>query len=109
MASIECPHCQQKTFSWWDGYRAGKWAIITCKQCGERACAQPVVMIGIYFLYMWDVMLFGYLTYLESLWFLPVLLVGWFILDYFSLYIPLASLKKKRVSSDAEKSAEKES
>ena len=51
-------------------------------------------MAAMYFLYMWDVVLFGYLAYLDSLWYLLAGLVGWLILDYFSLYIPLSAMRR---------------
>ena len=47
----------------------------------------------LYFLYVWDVVLFGYLAYLDSLWYLLVMTVGWLILDYFSIYVPLTPLR----------------
>jgi len=95
MAAISCPHCKQNTFSWWDKYRASKWFLLTCDGCKRRSCAQPVVLAAIYFLYVWDVMLFGYLAYLDSLWFLLVMVVGWLILDYFTIYVPLSPLRDK--------------
>jgi hypothetical protein len=101
MASIECPHCGEKTFSWWDKYRAGKWVIVHCKSCEGRVCAQPIVMAALYFLYMWDVVLFGYLSYLDSLWFLAVMLGGWLILDYFSVYVPLTALRRKGAAPES--------
>jgi hypothetical protein len=93
MASIQCPHCGEKTFSWWDKYRAGKWVMLHCTHCGGRVCAQPIIMAVLYFFYVWDLMLFGYLAYLDSLSYLLVLLAGWLILDYFSIYIPLTALR----------------
>lgn len=93
MASIQCPHCGEKTFSWWDKYRAGKWAMLYCSHCGGRVCAQPIIMALLYFFYMWDVILFGYLAYLDSLNYLLVLLAGWLILDSFSIYVPLTALR----------------
>lgn len=95
MASIACPHCGEKTFSWWDKYLTGKWAVIHCSQCGGRVCAQPIVLAAIYFLYVWDVVLFGYLAYLDSWTYLLVMLVGWLILDYFSVYVPFTALRAK--------------
>ena len=93
MPANPCPHCEQKTFSLWDKYRSGKWAIMHCPECGGRVCAQPVVMAILYFFYMWDVVLFGYLAYLDSLWYLAVGLAGWLFLDWLSLYIPLAAMR----------------
>lgn len=93
--SISCPHCQQKTFSWWDKYKTGKWAVLMCTNCGGRVCAQPVVLAVLSFLYVWDLMLFGYLTYLDSLWYLLVMIVVWLVLDYFSFYVPLSALRTK--------------
>ena len=95
MASIPCPHCGEKSFSWWDKYRTGKWALLHCKACDGRVCAQPIVLAVLYFLYVWDVVLFGYLAYLDSVWYLAVMLAGWLILDYFSIYIPLTPLRAR--------------
>jgi hypothetical protein len=99
MASIACPHCGEKTFSWWDKYLSGKWAMLHCSQCGGRVCAQPIVLTLMYFFYVWDVVLFGYLAYLDSLVYLLVMVVIWLILDYFSLYVPLTALRKKAAHS----------
>lgn len=105
MASIPCPHCEQKTFSWWDKYRAGKWALLYCPQCGGRVCAQPWVLAALYFFYVWDVVLFGYLAYLDSLWYLAVMVAGWLILDYFSVYVPLSPLRSPDVAKSTEQPA----
>ncbi|MBL1278503.1 MAG: hypothetical protein COB30_020710 [Ectothiorhodospiraceae bacterium] len=98
MASIACPHCGEKTFSWWDKYLTGKWGLLRCTACKGRVCAQPIVLAVLYFLYVWDVVLFGYLAYLDSLWYLLVMLVGWLILDYFSVYVPLTALRTAGLS-----------
>ena len=95
MASIPCPHCREKTFSWWDKYKTGKWSLLYCTHCGGRVCAQPIVLSVLYFLYVWDLMLFGYLAYLDSLWYLLVMVVIWLILDYLSLYVPLTALRTR--------------
>ena len=99
MASIPCPHCKAKTFTWWDKYRAGKWMLLKCPQCGGRACAQPIVLAVLSFIYVWDVMLFGYLAYLDSLWYLAVMTAAWLILDYFSIYVPLSPLRTQPETS----------
>lgn len=74
--------------------------MLHCPQCGGRVCAHPLLMAAVYFFYMWDVVLFGYLTYLDSLWYLAVMAGGWLILDYFSIYIPLAALRAKTPPPD---------
>lgn len=102
MASIPCPHCEQKTFSWWDKYLLGKWALLSCRECGGRVSAQPIVLAALYFLYVWDVVLFGYLAYLDSLWYLLVMVVGFLILDYFSVYVPLSPLRAKGAAPSTE-------
>lgn len=95
MASISCPHCNNKTFTWWDKYRTGKWFVLQCPQCQGRVCAQPIVLSLLYFLYVWDLMLFGYLGFIDTPWYWLWMVVIWVILDYFSLYVPLAALKAK--------------
>lgn len=45
-------------------------------------------------LYVWDVMLFGYLFYLTgNWWYMLTLIIGWIILDIFSVYLPLSAMK----------------
>jgi hypothetical protein len=47
-------------------------------------------------LYVWDVMLFGYLFYLtRNWWYALTLAVGWIILDIFSVYLPVCAMKPK--------------
>lgn len=69
--------------------------MLTCINCSGRVCGQPIVLAVLSFLYVWDLMLFGYLAYLDSLWYLLVMVVVWLVLDYFSFYIPLAALRTK--------------
>jgi hypothetical protein len=108
MASIPCPHCKTKTFTWWDKYRTGKWMLLKCPECDGRVCAQPIVLAGLYFLYIWDVVLFGYLTYLDTLWYLAVMAAGWLILDYFAIYVPLVSLRSNPAPSSHNPSKDNE-
>jgi hypothetical protein len=95
MASISCPHCKAKTFTWWDKFRAGKWMMLYCPSCGGRVCAHPLLLAALYFFYVWDVVLFGYLAYLVSPWYLAVMAGGWLILEFFTLYVPLSALRAK--------------
>jgi len=96
MALLPCPHCKTPSISWWQKYLAAKWTLIHCKQCAGRACSLPYLLAFYTMLYVWDVMLFGYLTYLTgNLWYLLALIVIWIILDIFSIYLPLSALKAK--------------
>ena len=84
-------------------YLAGKWATVTCPSCGERSCASPYVLAVLYIFYIWDVLLFGYVAFVKyqvdkpgmAAVFATVMVVGWLILDFFSLYVPLARMKKR--------------
>lgn len=110
IASIPCPHCEENTFSWWDKYKAGKWKLLHCQKCNGRVCAQPIVLALLYFFYIWDVLLFGFLAYIDSLWYLLVMVVGFLILDYFSVYVPLSPLRTPgRVTSPDKKPASTDS
>lgn len=94
MVAYECPHCKKLTIPLGKKYLAGKWANIHCAQCGGRSCAQPVLMAVLYFLYVWDVMLFGTVAFeKQSLFFVGVMVSGWLTLDWFNLYIPLVAMK----------------
>ena len=89
-----CPNCKQATITWRQKYLAAKWKTIHCSACGRRLCAQPIIQAVFSMLYVWDVMLFGYLTVLgDNYWYLLAMLVGWLLLDSFSIYIPLSVLR----------------
>lgn len=82
--------------------------LLKCPKCGGRVCAQPLVLAGLYFLYTWDVVLFGYLAYLDSPWYLAVMLAGWLILDYFAIYVPLSPLRAKAEPPNSNSSKDNE-
>ena len=97
MANLPCPHCKEATISWWQKYKAAKWAMLKCAKCHGRSCSHPFVLVAYTMLYVWDVMLFGYLFYLtKEIAYLITLIVLWIILDIFSLYLPLSALKSKQ-------------
>jgi len=99
MAQLPCPHCKEPSISWWQKYKAAKWALIHCNQCKGRACSLPYPLVFYTMLYIWNVMLFGYLSYVTgNLWYLFTLIVVWVILDLFSIYLPLSALKTKQSS-----------
>jgi len=96
MNKLPCPHCKKETISWWDKYKAAKWALIYCPDCGGRICSNPYILPFYTLLYVWDVLFFGLVAYIErNLWYVLILVVIWLILDWFSLYFPLSALKPK--------------
>jgi len=103
--SLPCPHCKKETISWWEKYKAAKFAIIYCPACGGRICTNPYIMPFYTLLYVWDVLFFGLATYLErNPIYILVMLVIWLILDWFSLYFPLSALKPKAQVKNADES-----
>ena len=100
MSQIPCPHCKENSITWWQKYKAAKWALIYCAICKGRSCSHPFLLVFYTMLYVWDVMLFGYLFYVtHQLGYLIALLIGWVILDAFSIYLPLKAMKPRAVSS----------
>lgn len=100
MSNLPCPHCKEATISWWQKYKAAKWALIFCVKCKGRCCSHPFVLVAYTMLYVWDVMLFGYLFYLtKETGYLITLIVLWIILDIFSLYLPINAMKAKQPPS----------
>lgn len=76
-------------------YLAGKWANIYCDDCHGRSCQQPIILAALYFLYVWDIMLFGTVAIeKQSLFYVGVLIAIFLILDYFNYYVPLVAMKK---------------
>lgn len=101
--SQPCPHCKENHISWKQKYQAAKWAIIDCPACNKRSCSQPFVLVVYTMLYVWDVLLFGYLYYLtQTTAYLIALIAGWLLLDIFSLYLPLSPLKAKSGKTSAD-------
>lgn len=97
MPALPCPHCKKPTISWWQKYKAAKWALVECSECFGRSCAHPYVLVAYTMLYAWDLILFGTLAYLDqNPWYLLVMVVFWVILDVFSLYLPLSAMKSRR-------------
>jgi hypothetical protein len=95
MAAQPCPHCKQPTISWGQKYKAAKWLYVYCPKCKGKSCSHPFILVAYTMLYVWDVMLFGYLAYLDqNAWYLLVMVAGWVILDIFSLYLPLSAMKR---------------
>jgi hypothetical protein len=94
MSQLPCPHCKETTISWWQKYIAAKWALIYCVKCKGRCCSHPFILVFYTMLYVWDLMLFGYLFYLtHNASYLITLVVIWVILDIFSLWLPLSAMK----------------
>ena len=105
MSKLPCPHCKEATVSWWQKYKAAKWALIYCDKCLGRCCSHPFLLVFYTMLYVWDVMLFGYLFYLtKTPGYLITLVVIWIILDIFSVYLPIKPMKRKQIP-DADKNA----
>ncbi len=97
MDPIECLHCNQPTLTFIDKLKATHWLTITCPQCGGLMAAQPWLMLGLWFMYMWDVYFFGFMAIYDSaLYYGTALIVGWLVLESFGYYIPLVRLRKKQ-------------
>lgn len=103
MTASTCPHCKNSTISLKKRYLATKWCNIYCDACSGRICTQPIVLAVLSFLYVWDVLLFGTLFIETHSWiYIGVLMVIWLILDYFSMYIPLVSMRPPENSKTPE-------
>ena len=100
MTAFPCPHCTKPAISWQQKYKAAKWAIVYCKECGGKSCSYPYLLVAYTMLYVWDLMLFGALAYLDqNLWYLLVMALFWVLLDVFSLYLPLSAMKNPSKSN----------
>jgi len=95
MSHFNCPHCKQPTFSFWDKYLAAKWKVLGCPGCHKRVSSAPLTLALFYLLYLADVLDFGYLSFLleDSSW-IGAAIMGWLVLDLFSVYLPLVALRE---------------
>lgn len=98
MARFNCPHCKEPTLSWLDKYQLGLWMTKTCRNCGARISAVPLVLMAMHFIYAWNVLWWGALVHFnDSYHYVIYMAVCWVILDALNVaYMPLASLRQKR-------------
>ncbi len=100
---FDCPHCQRPTFGLKDKLLAGKWIDVNCAECGGRSCNQPVFLALLYFAFVWNFLLFGYLAYIEYQMGAPkmaaiyasVMVIGWIVLEAIGLWIPLSRMRAR--------------
>jgi len=100
MEAHKCPHCERNSLSWWEKYKAAKWLILFCPECGGRFCSNPYILVFYSTTYVWLALWFlfwaiHYNNWLYLLW----IALGWVILDGFALYLPLCKMipgKKKK-------------
>ncbi|MDH4274813.1 MAG: hypothetical protein OEW08_07225 [Gammaproteobacteria bacterium] len=96
-----CPHCQASTLGLQAKLGAALWGIVRCPDCQKRCCAQPLVLGALYFLLVWDILLFGYVSFVNykthdpitSAVYLSVMVAGVAILGFFAAYVPLVAMR----------------
>lgn len=103
MSNVECPRCGKETITLKQRFLAGKWFDIYCSECGVRMCAQPIVLALMYFTLTWDILFFGFMAVYESSWAYGITgLIGWAILEFFILYMPLSKLRPIKQKDQSE-------
>ncbi|MEK6749571.1 MAG: hypothetical protein AABY83_10240 [Pseudomonadota bacterium] len=101
MSSFSCPHCQAQTLGLKAKLVASLWGVVRCPQCGKPSCAQPLVLGALYFLLVWDILLFGYVSFVNyqtqdtfsGMLYLIVMLTVIVILKFFAVYVPLVAMR----------------
>jgi len=103
MSNVECPRCGKETITLKQRFQAGKWIDIYCSECGGRMCAQPIVMSIMYFVLTWNILFFGFMAVYESSWAYGVaMVIGWAMLEFFILYMPLTKLRPLKQKDPSE-------
>jgi len=96
MEKIACAHCKNLTIKPIQKFRAGKWLDVYCSDCGGRQTCFPIGLAILYFILVWDIFYFGFLTIFFFEWYWPTIgLVGWALLEFFIYYVPLVRLRGK--------------
>lgn len=94
MEKTECPRCGEATITMFDRFKAGKWLDIYCSNCKGRMCANPIILAIMYFILCWDIFFFGFMAVYEKSWiYAAAMFIGWAILEFFILYVPLTKLR----------------
>ena len=99
--NFACPHCENTVFGVRSKLLASLWGVVRCPQCGKPSCAQPLVLGGLYFLLVWDLLLFGYVAFVNfktdypstGYIYLAVMTAGVAILGFFAAYVPLVRMR----------------
>jgi len=92
--NAECPHCKKETIGPKDRFYTGLWLNVYCPECNGRMCAQPLVMVAVYFFHMWNVIFFGFMTiYEQSVVYFAIMIAGWIVLSITAYYIPMTRLR----------------
>ena len=96
MSTSQCPACGEDSISTKQRLKASHWMDIYCDKCGARMSMQPIPLVLLQFIIVWDIYFFGFMAFYEqSILYAVAMIVGWAILEFFAFYIPLVKLKPK--------------
>jgi hypothetical protein len=92
---FKCPRCGKMSIPIKDKYKAGFWAVISCKNCEARLCIFPWLLAVLFVAYVWDVVWFyGMYHFTGHYIHFLYMIVVWLMLDAVNIYfMPLASMK----------------
>ncbi len=97
MPGFACPRCQKETVLLRDKFRLGLWLTTHCSSCGTRLCANPYLMVVVYFFHIWNVIWWPTIAHFTgNYWNLIYLFPCWLVIELINLnYVPMCCLKKK--------------
>lgn len=92
MHHFTCPRCQTQSIPLGDKFKAGLWQAISCKNCGARLIALPILLALVHFMYVWNVVWLISLRYFDMEWYYYVgIMLEWAVIEAMNIcYMPLA-------------------
>lgn len=100
MENAVCPHCNQAHITGKQRLLGTLWMDMYCSSCGGRSALNHIGLAILYFIWVWDVAFFGFMAVVEESWnYFAAMIVGWVLLQFFALYLPLLRLRPKQKAS----------
>lgn len=95
-----CPHCEQSSISLINKYLLGAWLTRSCPSCNARLSGNPVYLLIIDMLYVWNVCWFSVLYFFDGdLYNFLYMAIAWLILDVMNIvFVALSVLKEPEQS-----------
>lgn len=93
MHMFPCPRCEAHSIPLSDKFKTGLWQSITCKNCGAKLIALPILLALVHFMYVWNVVWLISLYYFEMAWFYYLgIMLEWAVIEAMNIwYMPLAA------------------
>lgn len=95
MHMFTCPRCKAQSIPLSDKFKSGLWQTISCKSCGAKLIALPILLALLHFTYVWNVAWLCTFYYFDlSGFYYAGLILVWALIEAMNVwYMPLAAIR----------------